>query len=164
MPWYEYSAVGGDVARPMVELVLWHGARRVRLIALLDSGADSSLMNADYISLLGLDRADAEEGQSIAAGGEPMTCLSWPKANLEIQFEGNRFRFLGEFAEFRHGDDGLNLAGRQDFFSQYVVTFWDAEGLVQIDESPFAARPPIASPTTATRAKRRSRSKAEREG
>jgi len=129
----------------MVEVVLWHGTQRVRVIALLDSGADSSLMNAEYVEVLGLDRKDAVEVESVNAGGEPMTSLTWPGAPLEIQFEDARFPFRGAFAEFKPGDDGLNLLGRADFFSHHTVTFMDAEGVVQIDESPFSARPPVGS-------------------
>lgn len=143
MPWYEYSSVGGEKPRPLVEVVLWHGSRRIRLAALVDSGADSSLLDLDLGLAVGLSPADAQKGQAVTAGGGMMEVLSWPKAKLELQFERDRFPFNGEFARFAPGDDGMSLLGRSDFFSRYIVSFWDAEGLLNIDPSPYFARPPI---------------------
>ena len=59
MPWYEYSALAGATPRPLVEVRLWHGSHSVRLIALVDSGADCSLFDASYADILGLDRGHA---------------------------------------------------------------------------------------------------------
>jgi hypothetical protein len=157
MPWYEYTAPGGGIARPMVQVVLWHGAKRVRILALVDSGADTSLVNVSFAEVLGLDRAEAVGGTSITAGGESMECLRWPKSPIEIQFEGHRFPFMGEFSEFRDSDDGLDLLGREDFFDRFIISFWDSEGIFNIDESPYYARPPLLPRLKAT-ARRRPKS------
>lgn len=145
MPWYEYSTIGGPRPRPFVEVILWHGARRIRLAALVDSGADSSLLDLDLALAVGLDVADAVTGSAITAGGGAMDVLSWPKAGLELQFEHDRFPFKGEFARFAPGDDGQSLLGRSDFFDRYVISFWEADGIFNIDASAYSALPPLGS-------------------
>lgn len=121
---------------PYVEVRLWHGARSVRLVGLVDSGAEMSLLDAQYADLLGLDRATADVSLAVGAGGHDLTVLRWPAAPLELQFENDRFPFLGSFVEFSAGGDGVNLLGRRDFFSRYIVQFWDAAELLSIDVSP----------------------------
>lgn len=136
MPWYRYSRALGGSRRPILSLRLWSGVRKVSMIAVVDSGADSSLLDVSYADLLGLKRKDAKRVVATGAGGIPITCFHWPKAYLEFQFGNKYFPFLGDFAEFTAGVDGENLLGRRDFFSQYIVEFWDAAGLMNIYRYP----------------------------
>jgi hypothetical protein len=145
MPWYEYSRLGGTNPLPMVEVILWHGTRRIRLAALIDSGADSSLLDIEFALAVGLVEADATKTTATTAGGGSMEVLSWPGVDLELQFEADRFPYKGDFARFAPGNDGISLLGRADFFDRYVLTFWESDGLVNIDASPYRARPPIST-------------------
>ena len=129
---------------PLVEVRLWHGSRSVRLVALVDSGADGSLFDANYADLLGLDRKDAQTLTSIGAGGTAISPVCWPNAPLEIQFEQDRFPFRGCFIDFSRQADGMNLLGRADFFQNYIIQFWDAAQLLNIDASPDFPRPPLS--------------------
>ena len=141
MPWYEYS-VSPNGNRPYVTVHLWHGNRRVNLIALVDSGADCSVMDVSYADAIGLDRTDAEVSDATVADGSTAHVYRWPNAHLEIQFENDRFPFEGGFIEFPAGADPENLLGRRDFFQRYIVQFWDAAELMNIDTSPDYPRPP----------------------
>lgn len=145
MPWYEYSSLGGKAPLPVVEVLLWHGARWIRLVALVDSGADSSLLDLDLALAIGLDEADAKKGKAITAGGGSMEVLWWPNVALELQFERDRFPFKGKFARFTPSSDGISLLGRADFFDRYLVTFWDSEGILNIDSSPDRVQPPVGT-------------------
>lgn len=135
MPWYEYS-VTPQGPKPLVSVVLWHGTRRIRVLALVDSGADASAMDASYADVLGLDRSDATIDSATVASGGIVNCLRWPNAPLEIQFGRDRFPFGGFFLEFPPTADPVNLLGRRDFFQRYIVQFWDAAELMNIDTSP----------------------------
>jgi hypothetical protein len=135
MPWYEYSPDAAGFTKPLVEVRLWHGAASQRLVALVDSGADSSLLDVQYAELLGLDRADAHVTVSVVASGDEIEVLHWPTTPLELQFGNDRFPFDGAFIDFGTGD-GENLMGRKDFFQRYVIQFWDAAELMNIDTSP----------------------------
>jgi hypothetical protein len=138
VPWYEYSAAarGGRPSQPLVAVRLLHGSRQVQVVALIDSGADLSAMDASYAEVLGLDRAEAEESQVTTAGGTTARVLRWPNRQLELQFENDRFAFNGVFVEFPENSDPVNLLGRADFFQRYIVQFWDANEMMNIDASP----------------------------
>jgi len=135
VPWYEYSVTPAG-AKPLVAVRLWHGSRQVRLVALVDSGADASLLDIGYADLLGLDRSEATQVPATVASGDDTIVFKWPDGRLELQFENRRFPFEGAFIEFGPNADGENLMGRRDFFAQYIVQFWDAQGLMNIDLSP----------------------------
>lgn len=142
MPWYEYGRIAGERPRPLLEVRLWYGDRSVFVVGLVDSGADSSVLDARHADLLGLGRAVAQTATSLGADGRAFSVLRWPDALLEIEFEHYRFPFLGAFIDFPPSSVPVNVLGRQDFFSQFVVQFWDAAGLLNIDRSPeFATRP-----------------------
>lgn len=135
VPWYQYSATPAG-SKPYVAVRLIHGNRQVQLVALVDSGADSSLLDIGYADLLGLDRSDAVTEEAIVASGEPITVYKWPEGLLELQFETDRFPFRGSFIEYSANADGDNLMGRADFFEHFIVQFWDARDLMNIDLSP----------------------------
>jgi len=135
VPWYEYSVTPAGL-KPYVEVRLWHGNKSVRLLAIVDSGADTSLLDASYADLLGLDRTDAEARDVTVASGGTATAFRWPNVPLELQFEQERFPFLGVFVDFPSGADPANLMGRADFFERFIIQFWDAQNLMCIDLSP----------------------------
>jgi hypothetical protein len=142
VPWYEYSVRKNGTTHPLAEVVLWHGAQRIRLLALVDSGADWSLLDASYADALGLARADAKEVKAGGASGAEVKCLTWPKSPLELQFESHRFKFEGAFADFSPDMDGGNLLGRADFFKMFVVQFWNEAEMFSVDLSPDFPKPP----------------------
>jgi len=112
----------------------------------VDSGADSSLFDAQYADLIGLDRADAAVETAVTAGGNGISILRWPSAPLEIQFGSSRFSFLGSFVDFPPGGDGVSLLGRRDFFSPHIIQFWESAELFNIDTSPDQPSGPPAGP------------------
>src|SRR6266571_3620515 len=138
MPWYEYSAAAqeGRPSQPLVAVRLFHGNRQIQVVALVDSGADVSVMDASYAEVLGLDLAEAAESEVTTAGGTTARVLRWLSTPLEIQFENNRFPFKGVFVKFPEDSDPVNLLGRADFFERYIVQFWDAAELLNVDLSP----------------------------
>jgi hypothetical protein len=141
MPWYAYSVVGG-YPQPIVEVWLRYGGRSVPLLALVDSGADVSLLDVSLADMLGLDRATAVIQSSIGASGVAFATLEWPAASIEFEFDGVRFPFRGSFVDFPADADGMNLLGRGDFFQRFIVQFWDAAELMNIDLSPDFPHPP----------------------
>jgi hypothetical protein len=141
MPWYEYSRHGADPPLPLVEIQLRLGDRGIRLVALLDSGADVSLLDIRHAEALGLDRRNAVSEESVGADGSTFATYLWPDAQFLIEFEGERVPFRGSFTEFPPGSDTDNLLGRGDFFRRFIVQLWDAAGPMNIDLSPdFPAR------------------------
>ena len=127
----------------MVEITLWHRDQHVRLVALVDSGADVSLFNVDYALKLGLDPADAQRTRAVGAGGAAVDCMSW--SGLELEFEQDRIAFAGRFIDLPASAPRMNLLGRRDFFQRYMVQFWDGAGLFGIDISPDFPKTPAGT-------------------
>jgi hypothetical protein len=123
MPWYEYSIRGQGIALPLAEVRLWHAGRSVRLTALVDSGADFSLVDVRVADALGLDHVTATVSEATGAGGAMFDTYRWPAAQIELGFESERFPFLGAFAAFPADADLLSLLGRRDFFERFIVQF-----------------------------------------
>lgn len=98
-------------------------------------------MDSSYADLLGLDRAEAVPSEVTAAGGGILRLLRWPNRQLEIQFENDRFPFKGDFVEIPPNSAAGNVLGRDDFFQRYIVQFWDAAEMMNIDTSPDYPRP-----------------------
>ena len=98
-------------------------------------------MDVSYADVLGLDRAEAVVSEATTAGGTTVRMYRWPINPLEIQFENDRFPFEGGFLEFSASADPENLLGRKDFFQRYIVQFWDAAEMMNIDTSPDFPRP-----------------------
>ncbi len=144
MPWYEYSALHGGQPWPLVEIRLWRGDRSVRVIAFVDSGADFSVFDIRIADALELDPGDAQTVDNLGATGSSVRTYHWPDALLEIQFESERIPFQGSFAPFPPGSEPLSLLGRRDFFQRFIVQFWDAAELMNVDLSPDFPRPPIS--------------------
>jgi hypothetical protein len=144
MPWYEYSAQTGGQPRPLAEIRLRRGDRNVRVVGFVDSGADFSVFDITIADTLGLDRSDAQLVENVGPGASSVPTYRWPDARLEIQFEGERFPFTGSFVPFPPGAEPLNLLGRRDFFRRFIVQFWDAAEMMNIDLSPDFPRPPLS--------------------
>lgn len=145
MPWYEYTTEGDGLPLPLLQVRLWFGDRNVRLFALVDSGADSSLLDLKYADALGLDRHNVVVEESVGASGTPFQTFRWPATALDLQFEQERFPFHGSFIAFPPGADTINLLGREDFFQRFVVQFWDTARLMNVDLSPDFPRSPRSS-------------------
>ena len=140
MPWYEYSKDATGTPQPLVEVSLWHGSKRIRIIGQIDSGADSSTFDVTIAEALGLSRVGAVLDSCVLADGSKSPTWSWPSADLQIQFRSDRFPFRGDFVEFAPDADPTNLLGREDFFQGYIIQFWDKESIFNIDSSPDSTR------------------------
>ena len=78
MPWYKFSRIGNKFI-PYAEVTVWHGAQHVRLIGVVDSGADVSMIDASYAAVLGLDFTAAQTNHYATASGAKVACLRGPQ-------------------------------------------------------------------------------------
>jgi hypothetical protein len=78
---------GDRVTRPMIEVVVQGPKRAVIAVGLIDSGADTSLMNSRYGDFLGIVLNDLPAKQFVGIGGIPVTthCAT-------VVLEHDRFR------------------------------------------------------------------------
>lgn len=98
-------------------------------LALLDSGADRTLLPAAWASALGIDL----EAQCLAKLGDTAggvaTHYRYPRG-VEAIFLGKRIRLL---ASFSHGLTVVML-GREDFFNLYRVAFDQRANTLTVSE------------------------------
>ena len=92
------------------------GGESPPLMALVDSGADSSLFPLQVAPLVGVDPNRCEEGTGMTAGG---------RSRRYIWSDGLRATVLGRELQLRgaFGACPVILLGRGDFFDAFKITF-----------------------------------------
>jgi hypothetical protein len=116
---FPYIAIQPGQSRPALPIVI-HGTKsRVAVRALVDSGADYSILPKGYASYLGVDLDAAEELPSTTAGGSGVVLVHPLPLEAEVQAMSIRFAMKSAFTE----RGNTVLLGREDFFQEFRVTF-----------------------------------------
>jgi hypothetical protein len=118
------------VHRPMLDVILWNGARNVSMLGLLDSGADGILVNKSIAKVFDVDVKKLPMLPSMGINGTPTK--TW-KYELEVEVPNlpNSKRKM----EIRFIDSpsvGI-LLGRKDFFDSYMIKFEGYALMFEID-------------------------------
>jgi hypothetical protein len=96
------------------------------LMALVDSGADSSLFPIQIAPLVGVDVTRCEKATGMTAGG-PSSRYIWEEG-LQTTILGRELRLRGVF-----GACPVILLGRGDFFDTFRVAFDQREKTFSLD-------------------------------
>lgn len=106
------------IKRPVVMVEFFGKKGSKKLLALVDSGADISLLNIGVAELLGIDLSKAVRGRTIGISGGQETWLS----TIEIQVENQEERITipVQFIDSPHVDA---LLGQEGFFDHYRIKF-----------------------------------------
>lgn len=119
---YRYSGVirGSEIVyRPILGIVLTRGDRQYETVALLDSGADSSVADADLAIFLGIDPLHCRKGNVTGIVGSARESFVAP---ISVSVEG----FDGTFnvdMTFVKGANTSIILGQNDFFSLFKIYF-----------------------------------------
>lgn len=110
---------GTEVKTPSIPILL-EGKEKIQTIALLDSGADISVLSKDVAEILGLDLSD-EITPCYGIGGKMDSVNTRVEITVEKGHEHYHFRIpikviLGNF-------DFPMLLGREGFFDKFVISF-----------------------------------------
>jgi hypothetical protein len=112
---------GAEIFRPIIIVAIEIGGRGIRVPALVDSGADNTLVPESFVAPLGVDfrkLAAGPGGLGPAGGLDTRMChglIRWEKEKIVLMTD-----FL--VAEPGKGPDTI-LLGRADFFRLYVPRF-----------------------------------------
>lgn len=96
--------------------------RLLKIFALVDSGADMSLMPKDLALLLGLNEKDTETGTTAGIGGE----IEVKKANFSFVIKNEHEKYDISLVTLVMQNTNLNvppILGRNGFFEQFHITF-----------------------------------------
>lgn len=90
---------------------------RLAVRALVDSGADHSILPTSYASYLGIDLTACDEVPCTTAGGTGVVLVH--RVPLEVEVQAMHLRFAMKAAFTDHGQ--TILLGRADFFGEFRV-------------------------------------------
>jgi hypothetical protein len=111
---------------PLIEIVLIGPKERIKMLALLDSGADYSLFNLEVAERLGIRKETSEKIGLQGVVGEPF----WGYLHkVPIQVEDKVFNCKIVFSNVK-----TTLLGRDNFFLPFLVTFNEKQQKVSLKE------------------------------
>lgn len=106
------------IKRPMVMVELFGKTGSKKMLALVDSGADVSVLNIGVAELLGIDLSKAERQRTIGISGGQETFVSTIEIQVEKQDE--RIKIPVQFIDSQYVDA---LLGQEGFFDHYRIKF-----------------------------------------
>lgn len=127
---------GRFIKRPLVEVTLSGPSGKIPVLALLDSGADSTLIRADYARALGIPLNRQHVQNFIGIGPERMPCFLAP-ITLQVRYFEAPFMITAGFIDSRSVDV---LLGQADFFEHFRVRFEKDHDMFELVLAPKARR------------------------
>jgi len=111
-----------EVKTPSIPVILSGKGTKYQFIALLDSGADISVVSEDVAELLGLDISGRKEEASGIGGKVPAVQSS---VNIELGkgHENYSFSIPIKVVFNKGGQEIPILLGRSGFFDKFLITF-----------------------------------------
>jgi len=114
-----YNTKGKLTKRPLVELELIGKSQNVNAIGLIDSGADTTLMNIGYAIILGLDLDRAQKKEFLGIGNSRITSYI---ADLTMKVKYFDAPITSRVA-FTDSPSVDILLGQEDFFKNFRIKF-----------------------------------------
>ncbi len=111
------SAKAG-VVHPLLPIVIHAARAKIPLLALVDSGADYSILPHYLASALGVNLDECEKCPCITAAGDGFVLRHHMPLEAEIQAMRTKFAMTSAFSEHAR----VVLLGRADFFSRFEVS------------------------------------------
>jgi hypothetical protein len=117
---------------PEIQILLSAGNKGVKLWALIDSGAATSLFHSSLATAMGIDLTSGLREDFFGISGEP---VSGYFHNIRIQLIGAN-HFIEVAAAFTDSPGVFALLGQADFFQAYQVKFERYKERVEIKPAP----------------------------
>jgi hypothetical protein len=116
----EFSAMKGDIIyRPMVAVKIKIGTQEHRCLALIDSGSDITMINADFADILGIDESKCPK---VKVGGVEKSESVGFVARVKLQIE-DFDKELETDVIFLKNMMVTALLGQRDFFEAFKIQF-----------------------------------------
>ncbi len=127
-----------NIPRPRIEVRLRHGDRFVKLLALVDSGADDCLFRLEVAQFLGLPlkRDAVHRYGGIGAGSITAT---FGTVTLEV----GKWTLWDFYVGFSDSPSVVPILGQNGFFSEFEISFNRSEEIIKLKEVP--KRPPTST-------------------
>ncbi len=116
----EYSEARGDIVhRPMIALKVKKGNESHNCLALIDSGTDSTMIDADFAKILGVDESQCRK---VKVGSIEKTESQGFISRVKLSLEGFDDEFETEVIFVKNMVIG-GLLGQDDIFERFKIRF-----------------------------------------
>ncbi len=126
MPWKEYGYTGeynqsrgGIIYRPMISISIINEKKSYNCFSLIDSGTDSTLINADFAELLGIEESKCFK---VKVGGADKSDAYGFLSKIKFKIEGFEEEFETEVI-FLKNLMTSGLLGQKDIFENFKIRF-----------------------------------------
>ncbi len=113
--------------RPHIPLILEHQGKRIRVLPLLDTGADFSIFYKPDAIRLGLNW---KRGKKIELANADGSSFKAKEFTLTVVIENYEFKARICFCD--NNSFAMPLLGRRDIFNKFIITIDDREGYVRL--------------------------------
>lgn len=117
---------------PEIQVILSHQGKGVKLWAMIDSGAATSLFHSSVAEALGIDLTSGVKQEFFGISGEP-TFGYFHNVGLQIIGESKPLAFTAAFTD---SPGVFALLGQADFFQAYKITFERYKERIEIKPKP----------------------------
>jgi|SRR3989344_8015786 len=116
----EFSELrGGFVSRPMINLTIIGAKKSYNCFSLIDSGTDSTMINADFAELLGIDESKCRK---VKVGSVEELTRNGFASEIKFKVEGFEEEFKTNII-FLKDMPTAGLLGQIDFFENFKIRF-----------------------------------------
>jgi hypothetical protein len=124
---------GKITKRPMIELELLGKEHNINVLGLIDSGADTVMMNVEYARDLGIDLKNTEQKEFLGIGNSRVKCYL-AKVDMKIKHFDKIVSTIVAFTESPSVDI---LLGQEDFFEVFRIKFEKDHNTFEVSLSPL---------------------------
>jgi len=121
-------ADGTELLKPIIPIGLLYNGKFVRYEALIDSGADFNIFNAEIGELLGIDIQSGKKVKFSGIDGEPFDVFLH---NLTLEIGGWQYKIVAGFS-YQISPYGFGILGQKGFFDLFRIRFIFAKGIIEI--------------------------------
>jgi hypothetical protein len=120
--------------RPEIPLRIHGPAGRADLLALVGTGADTSILPLSVADDLGIETTPGAGPSAIAFGGQQIA-LSFAEVVLELIQDGNviRWRARMYFADFPDASEKAAILGHEGFLDYFTATFIGEDCVLELE-------------------------------
>ena len=117
-----------ELLKPIIPIGLLFNGKSVKYEALIDSGADFNIFNAEIGELLGIDIRSGKKVKFSGIAGEPFEVFLH---NLTLEIGGWQYKIVAGFS-YEISPYGFGILGQRGFFDLFRVKFIFSKGIIEI--------------------------------
>ena len=121
-------ADGTELFKPIIPIGLLFNGRQIRYEALIDSGADFNIFNAEIGEIIGIKIRDGKKVQFSGIAGEPFEVYLH---GLTLEVGGWQYKIVAGFS-YEISPYGFGILGQKGFFDLFRVKFIFSKGIIEI--------------------------------